>query len=163
MDAAVARRSAVPVAGEHGQVRSQVRSGQVPNPRSAARASTAAFRSEALAEVVGVDAHRHAGVCVPGQLRRRRRVQLEADDQVRRVRVPQRVRRQALAGGDRDPGLCDGDAERATDVVVPLRLPAAGGEDGVVVGGPDRRELVLDEDAAQERVERQLPSARSRS
>src|SRR5262245_44257178 len=38
-------------------------------------------------------------------------------------------------------------AEGAQDVAIALRLPAPGREDRVVVGRPDGRNLVLDEDA----------------
>jgi hypothetical protein len=89
-----------------------------------------------LAEVVCVDAHRHAGVRVAGELRRRRRVELEADDQVRRVSVSERVRRKPFVVADRDPGLLDCDGKRTADVAVPLRLPAASGKDG---GAAQRR------------------------
>jgi hypothetical protein len=43
-------------------------------------------------DVVGVDAHRHLRVGVTGQLRVGRGVEFQANDQVRRVRVPERVR-----------------------------------------------------------------------
>jgi hypothetical protein len=80
----------------------------------------------------------------------------EADDQMRRVRVPQRVRRQPLPGGDVDRALLHSHGERAPRVAVPLRRAPSGGEHGILVGRPDLGELVPDQGAAQERVQRLL-------
>jgi hypothetical protein len=111
----------------------QVWSGPLPKPRSAARFRTAAFRSDALRSSA------YTGIVTGGFAWPASLATVAASSSRSTIRwdvyvCRNEMGRQLLAVGDVDLRLCYGLAERPEALA--LRLPAAGGEDGMIVRHP---------------------------